>query len=130
MVFEQRRMPFLAHYHEGRYASLPQIGRLLREQTRPGDSILVGSKEGRIIGYVGRRNTFKPNDPRLPGLADGTVFALIGPSWDEGRSTGPAIPEVGGWVEGQGYALGPQVGPAVQYRSEKHPWRLYRIVKR
>ena len=130
MVCEQRRAPFLAHYHEGRYASLPDIGQLLREHTAAGDSILVGSKEGRIIGYVGRRNTFKPNDPRLPSLAGGTVFALIGPSWDEGRTAAPSsVPPVEEWLRQQGYALGPQVGPSIRHAADKQPWRLYRIVR-
>jgi len=130
IVVEQRRTPFLAHYHEGRYASLPDIGQLLREKTRPTDEILVGSKEGRVIAYVSRRNTFKPNDPKAPDLAAATVFALVGPSWDEGRSAGPAMPGVQAWVEQRGYALGPQVGPSIQHRPEKEPWRLYRVVRR
>ena len=66
MVVEQRRVPFLEHYHSGRYASLPDIGKLLRRETPPNAAILVGSKEGRVIAWVGRRNTYSATTRSYP----------------------------------------------------------------
>ena len=41
LVREQRRTPFLKHYRQGCYASLPNVADLLDAHMRPGDWVFV-----------------------------------------------------------------------------------------
>lgn len=128
MVVEQRRVPFLTHYHEGRYVSLYEVARLVRRHTGPRDRVLVGAKEARVIGYVSRRDTFRPNDPAAQAPAPANVFVLLGPPWNDARSNEPAQGTMEDWVRQRHYVLGPLLGYPVQYPTEKEPWRLYRVL--
>jgi hypothetical protein len=131
IVVEQRRIPFLAHYREGRYVSMVEVGRLLRNHTPRNAWIVVEPKVARIMTYVGRRNAIEPLfEPAPLDPAAGNVFALIGPSWDETKPHDSTAPGevVDYWVRQHGYRLGAPIGPAVQRPSEKEPWRLYQVL--
>lgn len=128
MVVEQRRVPFLAHYHEGRYISLYEVGQLLRRHTQPSDRVLVGAKEARVIGYVSRRHTCRPNDPAVDSFTTANLFALLGPPWNDTRSPARSPDDVESWIEHRHYLLGPPLGLPIQHPPEKEPWRLYRVI--
>jgi hypothetical protein len=130
IVIEQRRIPFLAHYHDGRYISMYDVASLVRQHTHKRDVILVGPKVGRILTYVGHRTALKAADQVALDPSTTAVFALIGPSWDEEpRGKGqPRLDEtVEAWVLGRGYRLGPQIGAAILHKPERFPWTLHRI---
>jgi len=130
MVVEQRRVPFLLHYHDGRYVSLNQLGDMVRRYTNRRDQILVGPKVARILTYVGHRTALRASndaavDPDVP------IYALIGPSWDEDGKGKVSLHEdtmVPTWIFDHGCTLGPQIGPAIQNRPEKCAWTLYRVI--
>jgi hypothetical protein len=128
MVVEQRRVPFLAHYHEGRYVSLYEVAKLVRHHTGATDRILVGAKEARVIGYVSRRDTFKLDDPAPPLTSSAKVFVLLGPAWNDSRTSGRAPEDVASWIERRQILLGPPLGVPIQHPPEKEPWRLYRVL--
>jgi len=130
MVVEQRRVPFLLHYHDGRYVSLHQLENIVRKYTKRRDQILVGPKVGRILTYVGHRTALRAsNDAAVdPSVA---IYALIGPSWDEDGKGKVSLHEdtmVPRWVAEHGCTLGPQIGPAIQNRPEKCSWTLHRVI--
>lgn len=128
MVVEQRRVPFLAHYHEGRYVSLYEVAKLVHRNTKPADWILVGAKEARVIGYVSRRNTFKPDDALVDHESSGNVFVLLGPAWSDSRTGGRAPEDVATCIEHRHFLLSPILGVPIQHPPEKESWRLYRIL--
>lgn len=130
MVVEQRRVPFLLHYHDGRYVSLYAFGDLVRQYTKRHDQILVGPKVGRILSYVGHRTAQKATNEAAidPSVA---VYALIGPSWDEDGRGKVSLHEdtmVPTWVAEHGCTLGPQIGPAIQNPPERCAWTLHRVI--
>ncbi|HWE03373.1 MAG TPA: hypothetical protein VG326_13270 [Tepidisphaeraceae bacterium] len=131
MVVEQRRWPFLLHYHEGRYVSVYKVANLIRSHTREQDWILVAPMEGRVIAFLAHRNTIKPSnqtagDPRL-----NAEYALIGPNWeDAGRARDEHDESVAGWIQTHGYVLGPRLGPIVKSPREDVGWELHRVEKK
>jgi hypothetical protein len=131
MVVEQRRIPFLRHYHDGRYVSAYEVAALIQSHTKEQDWILVGPMEGRVIAFLAHRNTVKPKqelagDPRL-----NAEYALIGPNWDDANRRRNNHDEmVLDWIYEQGYSLGPRLGPIVKHAPEQVGWELHRIEKK
>ncbi len=132
IVFEQRPVPFLAHYHDGRYVSLYAVGKLVNRQTRPDDWILVAPHVGRPMTFVSHRDGIRLAAPTLSEPPAGArMFALIGPSWLEAEEVkdqpDSTVPE---WVSEHGYTIGPQVGPTIQNFPDAVPWTLQRVEKK
>jgi len=135
MVREQRLLPFLAHYREGRYASLNEIGRTVRVNVPRKGWVLVEPKVARILTYVSHRNAIEPTapDPARQALesGNGEIYVLLGPSWDESTREPAAVQQetILNWLEQHGMKLGAQVGSPIQHLpQDKEPWRLYRVV--
>ncbi len=130
IVVEQRRVPFLVHYHDGRYVSLPKVAELVRQNTGQADWVLVGPKVARILTYSSHRNAIKASEQAALDPGTSQVYGLLGPSWDEdvrGKAIGHLDESVSLWASENGARLGPQIGPAIQDRIEKHAWTLHRI---
>jgi hypothetical protein len=143
MVVEQRRLPFLTHYHEGRYESLESVSQWLKHSTASQDWILVGSTHGRILTYKAHRNFFEPAEPanELPtaALRPEHLFMLTGPSWDESkdgrhkeaRSSDESQKErdrMAEWLSVMSMRRGPQVSEHPPGPFDREPWVLYRLV--
>ncbi|MDB5304689.1 MAG: hypothetical protein JWM97_2238 [Phycisphaerales bacterium] len=134
MVVEQRRVPFLAHYREGRYESAYRVAEMLRTHTRQDDWVLVEPKVGRIMTFLSHRNALEPTDPSQSALARAALakhrlFALEGSSLDESRSR--SLPTQAGalreWMTRQSASVGAQVADEVKGPLDKEPWKLYRL---
>ncbi|MDB5295272.1 MAG: hypothetical protein JWO31_1255, partial [Phycisphaerales bacterium] len=76
-VYEQRQVPFLGSYKEGRYASVYEAARLVEQHTPPSGAVAdlsttwvaVPAKFGRVLSFLSRRycvepEKFSPLDPR------------------------------------------------------------------
>src|SRR5579859_6826492 len=56
IVVEQRRVPFLDHYHDGRYASARDVASVVNQHLGPHDWLMVEPKVARIMTFLSRRN--------------------------------------------------------------------------
>lgn len=137
MIVEQRRVPFLQHFHDGRYASIDQIGQWIASNSKPDDWILVGFFRGRVLTFKAGRNVFEPTE-RLPGdFPKSRVFLLTGPSWadgHEGRHKDRSRDEADGdrdrvaeWLEVMHMRRGQIVAGAMRGQFDREPWTLYRV---
>jgi len=130
-VFEQRRVPFLAYYREGRYAAMTQVADLLRSQTHRHSIVLVQPKVGRIMTYLSHRWATEPALQVQIDPATQEVYLLSGPSWDEGKAkaeSGPQAIAATTWVKDHHYHLGPQIGSDIKTPSDREAWRLFRVL--
>jgi len=59
-VVEQRRLPFLTHYHEGPTNRLERIADWLEQKHAGQDWILSGRRTGRSFTYKAHRNFSSP----------------------------------------------------------------------
>jgi len=127
MVVEQRRMPFLEHYHDSRYESAKKVAKLVRTKTEPHDCILAEPKVGRLMTFLADRDVFESTDA-VPISPDRHLFALLGPSWEEGKEgrlkNGDPVRD---WLTANGLQLGAQVGARIQGPHEPEPWVLYPV---
>ena len=135
MVREQRMLPFLAHFREGRYVSMNDVGKVVRTNVPRRGWLLVEPKVARIMTYVSHRNAVEPTaaDPARFVLEShrSEMYVLLGPSWDE-SSKEPATAQqqaIVNWLVQRGLRLGPQVGQPIQrLPQDKEAWRLYKVV--
>jgi hypothetical protein len=134
MVVEQRRMPFLAHYREGRYESAYRVAEMVRVHTNADDCVLVETKVGRIMTFLSHRNALEPTNPAQSAIARAALtrrhlYLLEGSSLDESHTHGsPAPPDtVHEWMAKQTCLRGAQVGEEVKGPFDKEPWKLYRV---
>ncbi|HEX4796195.1 MAG TPA: hypothetical protein VH370_20570 [Humisphaera sp.] len=132
-IFEQRRVPFLAHYREGRYAAMTQVADLLRSQTPRSAIVLVQPKVGRIMTYLSRRWAMEPGMQGQIDPATQEVYLLTGPSWEESKPQSriePSAPppSAPAWVKDHNYHLSSQIGREIQAPTDREAWRLFRVL--
>jgi len=128
MVVEQRRVPFLAHYRDGKYDSARRVAWLVEEQTGPHDWIVTEPNVARIMTFLAGRNAVElQRNPQLDP-ARHRVWALRGPSWEEGRILAQPTDVVAGWVARRGWKLGPQAGAPVEGPCDRQPWGLFPVL--
>jgi hypothetical protein len=136
MVVEQRRRPFLAYYHDGRYQSLKQVTQWLDKTTTPTDWILAAPDHGRILTFEARRNVMEPTE-KIP-VDPRHLFVLLGPSWEEtkdGRKkqTAPADQRrkshrpISAWLAERGLQVGMPITSPFEDAFSHQPWTLYRV---
>jgi len=131
LVREQRRTPFLEHYREGCYASLPKITDLLDAHMRQRDWVMVEPKCARILTYASGHYAVEQGDPVSLARATHPTFALEGffdesrPAPGEPLNPSPLISE----LRQRGLKLGPVVGDPIQGPHDRRPWILHRVVQ-
>ncbi|HZL36010.1 MAG TPA: hypothetical protein VFC78_11910 [Tepidisphaeraceae bacterium] len=133
MVVEQRRAPFLAHFHNGRYESAPRVARLIARNTPQFPDggnvwILTEPNVARIMTFLSDRNTFDATEPVPFDPAGMTLYALVGPSWEDSKPKAPvqATPmEV--WLTIHALQLDAPVGRPVKGKYDSKAWILYTV---
>jgi len=128
IVFEQRRVPFLEHYRDGCYASMPRVGKLLEQQMGPRDWVLVEPKCARILTCVSGRYAIEKGDNVVLGSKQ-PAFALEGAFEESRPAAGEAVHEstLETQLRRRNRRLGPQVGEAIQGPADHQPWVLRRV---
>jgi hypothetical protein len=118
MVVEQRAPSFLDEYRGGKYAMVPKLNELLRNNTLDEAWVLVPERQlGRILTYTSHRFTAEP----------GPVTTLD-PSTQEVYVLQPMEPDTAEWMKVLGIGTGEPVGSPVYGRRGK-AWQLHRATR-
>ncbi len=101
-VVEQRQVPFLHNYKEGRYASADSAARIIAEHVPDGREatteqtgwVLVPPKCGRILTFLSRRYAIEPsrNPTSIPTASLHSSWSLPTPSCATPPTTAPPFP--------------------------------------
>jgi hypothetical protein len=113
-IVEQRRVPFLSSYKEGRYASQEQVAKLIHDQTNEGSWVLTTPRFARILTFLSHRKVVGPLaqvelDPQ------GHQLFVLEPADDSVRKRLDQI----------GAVIGAQVGQSVRSPYDPQPWQLH-----
>ncbi len=128
VAIEQRMSGLLSPYKDGRYASLPDLAKIIKEKTEPGAWILVRHKMGRIVTFTSGRYAVEPrpddNTTLDPELQPVYVLDPIDNKEEEKLDT-----RTRDWMAANGIVRGEAVG-SFQGKRDRQPWVLSRAVKR
>lgn len=132
MVVEQRRVPFLAHYHDGRYESALRVAAMVRNHT-PKDKpdrrvwILTAPRVARVMTFLSRRNAFETTESISFNPATDRLYALVGPSWDDSREKKASHDDpMRSWLALHGMQLDHRaIARCRPGRKEREAWALY-----
>jgi hypothetical protein len=124
VVLEQRWVPPLAEYRDGRFASLPELAALIREKTAPDAWILVRHKLGRILTFTSGKFAVEPNEHTQlnPDLQDVYVLEPI-----DSREEDKVDTRTRDWMTAHRVGVGELIA-RFQGENDRHEWRLYRAV--
>ena len=124
IVLEQRWVPPLAEYRDGRFASLPELASLIRERTAPNGWILVRHKLGRILTFTSGKFAVEPNEHTQlnPDLQDVYVLEPIDSKEEDKVDT-----RTRDWMTANRIGTGELVA-RFQGENDRHEWLLYRAV--
>ena len=103
LIVEQRRVPFLAGYRDGKYAAVPQVSELLRSNTPEKAWVLAPQKFGRVLTYYSGRYVTEPGPATQLNPSEQPVYVLdpmdkLGLEWmafygiGSGQTMGPTVP--------------------------------------
>lgn len=82
VVIEQRSIPFLSHYHDGKYQ--PLITAAARIRQTPADTIVLAPyKTARILSYLSDRDVYEINEPDLPWPPRGRPVSVLQQQGDD-----------------------------------------------
>jgi len=114
-IVENRRMPFLAHYKDGRYASVYDVAKMIEDHTAPSGAVtdkqttwvLVPDKFGRILTFLSRRYCIEPGrysalDPRVQNVYVLNPMVPKEPDANDLRQPTPL------WLQSRGAVLKPE----------------------
>jgi hypothetical protein len=82
VVIEQRQIPFMDHYHDGKWRPLVAAADRI-SQLAPQAVVLAPDKTARILSYLSRRTVVEQNDYQIEvgwPPRGGYVFALVNPN--------------------------------------------------
>ena len=118
IVIEQRGVPFLERYRHGKYALVPELTKLLREQTPENAWVVVPERPlGRILTFTSRRFAVEPGPLTQLNPEVQTVYVLE-----------PLEEDVRGWMPLLRLGVGEPVGPEVVGRRGRR-FQLHRAVR-
>jgi hypothetical protein len=126
IMLEQRWLSGpLEKYKGGRYASLPELARVVGERTERGAWVLVRHKLGRILTFTSGRYAVEPSagtqlDPTIQ-----TVYVL---DPVDSREEDKLDTRTRDWMAGHNVGRGETVA-TVQGEHDRQPWVLHRAVK-
>jgi hypothetical protein len=131
IIIEQRWLPSpLVVYKSGRFESLPEIARVVRDHTESRAWILVRHKLGRILTFASGRYAVEPDgatniDPSLQ-----PVYVLEPVDANESKYEGEERmnTETSEWMAAHNIGAG-KVLATVKGKFDKQPWVLCRAVK-
>ena len=123
VVLEQR---WVDRYKDGRYASLPELAEIVREETGPRAWVLVRHKLGRILTFTSGVFAVEPNEhTRLdPALQDVYVLEPL-----DSREEGKLDTRTRDWMAAHGVDKGEQL-LTFQGEHDREAWVLYRAVNK
>lgn len=73
ITVQQRQVPFLTHYRDGRFAALPELAQVMQQDIPADDSVIAPQRMGRILSYMSGR---KVVDIQEAGSIDVSVRPL------------------------------------------------------
>jgi hypothetical protein len=120
-IVEQRRLPFLGFYKEGRFASIDKVGKMLRHRVEPDAWVIAPPKVARILTFLSRRHVIEPTPEYLWVKPYYHTVYLLEPLDDPARL----------WVQSENSHLGPPISIPIpgRYIPEKPgPWVLRRVI--
>ncbi|QOV87356.1 ArnT family glycosyltransferase [Humisphaera borealis] len=136
-VIQNRRLPFLTYYKEGRYASVYDVAKMIESSTPPSGSVgdpkttwvAVPDKFARILSFLSRRYCIEPDrysalDPRTQN-----VFVLTPLRSQQSESDSARQPtEV--WLQSRGAGIEPVPIAAVPNKNpdDRRPFTLHDVV--
>jgi hypothetical protein len=118
LVAEQRGVPFLEKYRHGKYAMVPELTKLLQEQTPEGAWVLVPERQlGRILTFLSRRYAVEPGPVTQLNPELQTVYVLE-----------PLEDDVRAWMPLLRMGTGEAVGPVLRGKRGRE-WQLHRATR-
>jgi len=119
-IIEQRRLPFLEYYKEGRFASIDKVTKMLKHRVQPDAWVIAPPKVARILTFLTDRHIIEPTPEYNWVSASYHTVYLLEPLEDPARQ----------WVESQHAHLGPPISIPIpgRYNPENpQPWVLRRV---
>jgi hypothetical protein len=116
-IVEQRRMPFLESYKDGRHASQDKVAKLIRNHVDEEGWVLASPRFARVLAFLSHRKVIGPlslTDPRLRK----NNFYILDPIPTSAQQS----------LQSMDIDAGPQVGPEVMSKFDPRPWQLHRAV--
>jgi hypothetical protein len=139
-IGEQRYVPFLRNYKEGRYASVYEAAEMVERNTPPSGAfaspqttwVLVPSKFARIVTYLTGRYAIEPDDgtPVNPWIGGGWQhFYVLEPTDPDKPDPTDKRPTVHEWLAARKFEVVPEVIATVRNKDPgaREPWTLHRI---
>jgi hypothetical protein len=123
LIIEQRRSPFLAHYHQGHYLPIVQAAKELEKQVGPNDVVLCPAGMGRILSYLSDRRVMEVWQWQAEQDAGTSLPAFV---LEPAEKEGDELPE---FLRSHSLRLATrllEVPRALQDRS-RIPWTLYAL---
>ncbi len=105
-IMDQRRVPFLDSYKEGKLAAAPEVAEMIRRKTPDVAWVLVARKSGRILSYLSGKYCLEPTDATRLDPDKQAVYVLQ--PLDETSSK---------WMVDERIALGPEVGSVLNHKG-------------
>ena len=139
-IGEQRYVPFLRNYKEGRYASVYEAADMVQRNTPPSGAfaspettwVLVPSKFARIITCLTGRYAIEPDDgtPVNPWIGGAWQhFYVLEPTEPDKPDPTDKRPSVHEWLSARKFEVAPEVIATVENKDPgaNEPWTLHRI---
>jgi hypothetical protein len=117
-IVEQRWVPFLNHYKEGRFVGIHQVARLVRDHVGSDGLVLAPPKQARILSFLSERRAIEPTPENRSIDPDREAVYVLEPLDDPVRQ----------WLRDNKAHLGPQIGPIVENRLAPITWKLHRAL--
>jgi hypothetical protein len=124
IILEQRSPQTLEPYKDGRYASLPELVKLIGEKTEPNAWILVRHKLGRILTYTSGRYATEPNEQTKLDATWQPVYVLDPVDSKEEDKLDTRTRQ---WMTANDIIRGEQIA-TFQGEHDRQPWVLSRAV--
>lgn len=116
-IIEQRRVPFLNSYKEGRHASQDAVASLIHNHVDEKGWVLTSARFARILAFLSHRKVVGPSSLIVQKLRRNDFYVLE-PIQSNARQV----------LQGIHMETGPQVGPEVKSKFDPEPWQLHRAV--
>ena len=117
-IVEQRWIPFLNHYKEGRFVGIHRVAGLLRDRVPADGRVLAPPKQARILSFLSHRHVIEPTpENRSIDPARQPVYVLE-----------PIDEPVRQWLAQAPAHLGPPIGPSVVNPVASITWKLHRAL--
>lgn len=116
MVYEQRRMPFLAHYKNGQFLHVGELADAVRNDVPDPVPVVAPMRMGRILTYLSHRRIVEAREFSFYEAWPAQFFVILPPAADE-----MDLPQL---IEKHGITLSPSLSTVKQGKN-RADWTLH-----